>query len=483
MYVTRTVGGRYRLYEFLAGGDTGEVWQALDLGTDRTVAVKLLYPDLAADRRLADRLTRAKGELTMLWHPSIARLLDIVAEDGTLALVTDLVPGVDLGRRLAREGALDAARASAVAAAVADALSTAHQRGVVHGDLKPSNVVIPAGGQGPARVTDFAVMLLVRAGRRYPEPFDRLRYRAPEVTDGAMPLPPSDVYALGAMLGEMLPGNPPARLRMIADECLRPDPGARPSAAEIGQELGMLAARLESSPAPVTPVAAAPIGAAPTRSRSRTRGRGRGGRGPTWLFGSPGRMALLFALALALVLGAVAVTRPWEPASDQGGDGSRPPAGSPGGAASATGASTAPPLPAAAGAHTREGGAEFVRYWFSLLNHAQATGDTSAVTAVAATDCPECEQVVTAIDAAYDSGGSMRGGVYVVRNVATNGLFTLDRPIYEATLDRSPRATLDRTGVERESLAGLTVANCMVSLDWASDRWRVVSVPTAGCIA
>lgn len=478
--MTRTVGGRYRLYEFLAGGDTGEVWQALDIGTDRTVAVKLLYPDLAADPRLVDRFVRARGQLTMLWHPSIARLLDIVVEEGTLALVTDLVPGVDLGRRLAREGPLDAGSASAVGAAVADALSAAHQLGVVHGDVKPSNVVVPPRGQGAACLTDFSVMLLVRAGRRYPEPFERLRYRAPEVTDGAIPVPPSDVYALGAMLAEMLPGDAPARLRMIAEECVRADPGARPSAAEIGHELTMLATRLEPAPVAGGPPARAAIGAAPSRTRGRSRPPR---RGPAWLFASPARMATVFGVALLLVLGAFAVTRPWEPASDQGGEGTRTPSGSPGGAASATGSSKAPPLPAAAGAHTREGGAAFVRYWFTLLNHAQGTGDTAPLREAAGPGCRECDQVVQVIDTAYGDGGAMRGGVYVVRNVATNGLFTLDSPIYEATVDRSPRATLDRTGVERESLAGLTVANCMVSLDWTSDRWRVVGVPTAGCIA
>jgi hypothetical protein len=477
--VTRTVGDRYRLYEFLAGGDTGEVWQAIDLGTDRTVAVKLLYPDLAVDRRLADRFVRSRGQLTMLWHPSIARLLDIVVEEDTLALVTDLVPGLDLGRLLAREGPLDAGSASAVGAAVADALNAAHQLGVVHGDVKPSNVVVPPRGEGPARVTDFSVMLLVRAGRRYPEPFERLKYRAPEVTDGAIPVPPSDIYALGVMLAEMLPGDSPARLRMIAEECVRADPASRPSAAEIGHELGVLATRLEPGrTAGGSPARA--IGAVP----SRTRGRGRPpGRGPAWLFSSPYRMAIAFGVALLLVLGAFAVTRPWEPASDQAGDGTRTPSGSPGGAASATGTSKAPPLPAAAGAHSREGGAAFVRYWFTLLNHAQETGDTSPVQAAAGPGCRECDQVVEAVDAAYGDGGAMRGGVYVVRNVATNGLFTLDSPIYEATLDRSPRATLDRTGVERDSLPGLTVANCIVTLDWTSDRWQVVGVPTEGCIA
>lgn len=492
--MTRTVGGRYRLYEFLANGDTGEVWQALDLGTDRAVAVKLLYPDLAADARLVDRLLRARAELTGLWHPSIARLLDVVVEDGVLALVTDLVPGTDLARRLARAGPMDWTAAAAVAESVADALSAAHRIGVVHGDVKPSNVVIPPSGDGPARLTDFSVNLLVRAGRRHPEPFDRLRYRAPEATEGAVPAPPSDVYALGAVLAEMMPAESPTQLRMLASACVQSDPGVRPSAIDVRDELRELTATRLTSAAGAPPARTMVTsvrrsgGAVPTRVRQpaarRRRASRAGGAKEAWLFGSPTRMAVVFAVAMAVVLGIFVATRAfWEApgeAETAGPGGSSGPA--PGGAASSSGAA-APSLPSGAAANTRDGGIEFVRFWFATLTHAQRTGDTVDLAKAASPDCGDCQKSITTIESTYEDGGSLRGGAYLVRNVSTNSLFSLDRPIYEATVDRSPRATVDRAGVERSSLPGLTVSNCILVLEWTDQRWRVLELTTSDCVA
>ncbi|MEJ3743758.1 DUF6318 family protein [Actinomycetes bacterium KLBMP 9797] len=463
--MTQTLGGRYRLYRLLANGDTGEVWQATDVGTERAVAVKLLYPDLAADQRLADRFLRARAELTGLWHPSIANLLDVVVDDGVLALVAELVPGTDLGRLLA-DGPLDAATATAVARSMADALAAAHRRGVVHGDVKPSNVVVPRPGAGPARLTDFAVSLLVRAGRRHPEPFERLRYRAPEATDGAVPAPPSDVYALGVVLAEMLPPDAPMRLPALAAACRRDDPGARPTAAEVGAELTRL-----DQPGPRFVPIARPAGRqaggwTPGRRRSR----------PRWDV-RPARMAAVFAVALAVLLGGFAAARVLT-----GGDAPGTPAGVASGGASSAGA-TGPLLPAVGGTRTRDGGLAYVEYWFALLTYAQQTGDTDELTAAANGGCDDCVRVIALIRAAYDGGGSLRGGAYLVRRVATNSLFTVDRPIYEATLDRGPRTTLDRTGVERANLPALTVATCSLILEWAGDRWRVLDITTPDCVA
>lgn len=458
----------------VANGDTGEVWHAVDVGTERAVAVKMLYPDLATDPRLVDRFLRARAELTALWHPCIARLLDVVADGDVLALVTDLVPGTDLGRRLATSGPLPPALASSVAASMAEALGTAHRMGVVHGDVKPSNVVVPPPGEGPARLTDFAVALLVRAGRRFPEPFERLRYRAPEVTEGAVPAPPSDVYALGVVLAEMLPDDPPYRLSLLADACVRDDPAARPSAAELGVELGELAAglggtgaRLATQPPPARP---------PGRRRAR-------GTRQAWLLGSPTRLAAIFAVAMAIVFGAFMITRTFSGSgqTDTGEAGSRG-TGAPGGAASVPG-TTGPPLPTAAGERSREGGEAFIRYWFDLLTYAQRSGDTTDLSEATNEGCGDCGTALATIRDAYAEGGSLRGGAYLVRRVATNSLFTLDRPIYEVTLDRSPRATIDRSGVERGSLPGLTVANCVLILEWASDRWRVLDFTSRGCVA
>jgi Family of unknown function (DUF6318) len=177
------------------------------------------------------------------------------------------------------------------------------------------------------------------------------------------------------------------------------------------------------------------------------------------------------------VLGAFAVTRAlWGP-SDGGGVADRTPAAMPGGAAASASGPAAPALPAAATAYTREGGLEFVRYWFALLTHAQQTGDTTQLRSATSPGCADCEKAIAEIESGYAQGGSLRGGAYLVRAVDTNGLFAIDRPIYEATVDRSPRATLDRSGVERANQPGLTVAHCILILEWTDDRWRVVGLP------
>ena len=530
--MTRTLGGRYRLAEFLAGGETGDVWQAYDLGTGRTVAVKLLHPQFAADGRLVDRFQRARSELTALWHPGIARLLDIVVDDADLALVTDLVAGTDLRSRLARFGPLGAAEASAVAASMADALSAAHRVGVVHGDVKPSNVVVPPPESGPARLTDFSVALLVRAGTRHAEPSPP--YRAPEVTDGAVPAPPSDVHALGVVLAEILFGDPyylsqaletshgdqVRRLHRIAAACIRRDLRTRPSAADVCHELRELTPRLEAlgveqPPAPAAgrdaagPVAnrrpsanrhtalragsarplsgtaqpgpdrvapGEPIRVAATHSADATAGRHGHLRHPV-------RMSLALVAVLAIGVSALFAVRALSTGPDEGRStaANRTSDTAPGGAASVPG-SAAPTLPTAATAHTFDGGGEFVRYWFAALTYAQQTGDTADLAKATSADCEACQTALRTITSAYRDGRSLRGGAYLVRRISTNALWTLDRPIYEATFDRSPRLTVDRSGQERADLSRLTIAVCVLVLEWNGDRWRVLELASGGCL-
>src|SRR5439155_369287 len=129
----------------------------------------------------------------------------------TYALVLDLVTGQDLRRRLRTAGPLPPAVAADVAAQVADALAYLHGLGIVHGDVKPGNILVPVDG-GPVRLTDFGVAQRVgpglpgsRATHATPE------YVAPEVITGQPPRPATDVYALGIVLYELLCGRSPYR--------------------------------------------------------------------------------------------------------------------------------------------------------------------------------------------------------------------------------------------------------------------------------
>jgi Protein kinase domain/Family of unknown function (DUF6318) len=543
--VTRTLGGRYRLSSFLASGDTGEVWKAQDLGTDRAVAVKLLHPHLAADARLVDRFLRSRSELTSLWHPSIARLLDIVVEDEELALITDLVPGTDLRSQLAEAGPLSPAAAAAVAGSAADALTVAHRVGVVHGDVKPSNVVVPPPGKGPARLTDFAVALLVRAGMRHAEPHGPQRYRAPEVTDGAVPTPPSDIYALGVVLADALVGDPAylrqfwdmpdheplGRLGRLAAACVDHDSGRRPLAADVSRELReltpILAAagdqprlaghRLDGAGVDVVrppagdraterdrpgrvvdrfgtgerraitprPAEGAHTPASQKLRRGGTAGRPAARSGPVWLARTRVRASVALVVVVAVAVGGMAAVRMFGtlPGEAQTTPSPGSPAGSaPGGAATAAGPAV-PTLATRATVHNRDGGAEFVRYWYSALTYAQETGDTRDLVRATSPGCEACQAAITTIKQVYADDGKLKGGAYLVRRVSTNNIWTLDKPIYEATFDRGPRLRVDRSGNEKPDLSRTNFGICMMVLEWAADRWRVLDLSSGGCLA
>lgn len=503
------LGGRFQLTDLLAGGDLGMVWKALDEGTGRTVAVKVIHPHLASDPRLADRFLRARRELTALWHPGIARLLDVVVDADSLALVSDLVPGTDLARWPARYGPISAGMARDVAESIADALVAAHRAGMVHGDIKPSNVVAPPPGGESARLTDFSVAVLVRAGRRTNGSHSAPWYRAPEVTDGVVPAPASDVYALGAVLADLLTGGPWLeerdsgllhRLRDLGIDCMRAEPNRRPTAIEAYQALREMPSGRSGAPTGRPIVPQAPLG---NRADSPISDGGPAGstgigaahlertrrrpflRRPAGLVTMVG--ALLALIAVVPVVQAVrhavgpALASP-PPSADVSSAGTSSASPSSAGRSSA-GAAAAPRLPSSATERSLSGGAEFVRYWYTVLTSAEATGDVTELVRVTSPDCASCAQAIGAIRSGYADGGSIRGGTYLVRKVTNNSLWTLDRPVFDVTIDRSPRVTVDRAGVARDRVESLTFANCVAVLEWSNDRWRLLELPTTGCLA
>jgi serine/threonine-protein kinase len=221
-----TIGeGRYVLEAELARGAIGTVWRALDTATGTRVAVKVLRPESAARPDLVDRFLTEAELLAELDHPCVVRVLDLVPGLGCYALVLELVKGPDLRHRLRADGPLPPAVAADVVAQVADALAYLHRRGIVHGDVKPGNVLVPVDG-APVRLADFGVAQRIGV----PRPVDAVRpwalhatpeYVAPELVAGAPAGPASDVYALGIVLYELLSGRTPYRGGTATDVLLR----------------------------------------------------------------------------------------------------------------------------------------------------------------------------------------------------------------------------------------------------------------------
>jgi serine/threonine-protein kinase len=202
---------RYRIERELGSGGMATVYLAEDLKHRRQVAVKVLRPELAAVLG-AHRFLNEINVTAQLQHPHILPLFDSGEADGLLYYVMPYVEGVSLEERLRREKQLSIEESLRITGAVASALSHAHRHGVLHRDIKPGNILLH---EGDATVADFGIAVAVRAaaGDRLTETGLSLgtpQYMSPEQATGDRELDArSDVYSLGAVLYEMLAGDPP----------------------------------------------------------------------------------------------------------------------------------------------------------------------------------------------------------------------------------------------------------------------------------
>jgi len=132
----------YRIDELIGQGGMGVVYRAYDLRLKRIVALKLVTPVLALDERFRERFARETELAMSLEHPNVVPIHDAGDVNGRLYLAMRLVAGTDLRRLLRAEGALEPSRALAICRQLASALDTAHEKGLVHRDVKPSNVLL-----------------------------------------------------------------------------------------------------------------------------------------------------------------------------------------------------------------------------------------------------------------------------------------------------------------------------------------------------
>ena len=202
---------RYRLLERLAAGGSAEVWRARDEQLGREVAVKRLHPHLVPDDASRKRLAAEARAAAGLSHPVIVGIYDVDATGESPALVMELVDGESLAARIARTGPLPAPEAAAVAADVAEALFHAHQRGVIHRDVKPGNVLLSSDGR--TRLVDFGIAhSLATAAERLTltgTVIGTLHAMSPEQLSGGPITPRTDLYGLGVVLHEALTGRQP----------------------------------------------------------------------------------------------------------------------------------------------------------------------------------------------------------------------------------------------------------------------------------
>ena len=285
----RTLSERYLLRSLLGRGGMGEVYEAEDLRLRRPVAVKLLREDLAGDPRLLARFRREASTAGSLTHPNIVAVHDVGADGERVYLVMELVGGQTLAETIRAEAPLAPRRAARIAERIAEALEFAHARGVVHRDVAPGNVMLTHTGE--VKVLDFGIARTdghgsVAGTSTAPSSVHgTVAYLAPELTagqrtgqrTGQMTGQPADrradIYALGAVLYELLTGAPPPRtagpvpppgrlqagipaaIDAVAMRCLAPEPAARyPHARQVAAALAAAVGEApQTRPLPVVP--------------------------------------------------------------------------------------------------------------------------------------------------------------------------------------------------------------------------------------
>ena len=206
------LNGRYELHARIARGGMAEVFLARDQVLDRSVAVKVLFPEFATDPAFVERFRREAQSAANLTHPAIVGVYDWGSYRGTYFIVMEYVRGRSLAEILRAEGTLHPDRAADIATDIAGALYFAHRNGVVHRDIKPGNVLITP--QGHVKVTDFGIARAVGGGNtdnltQAGSVMGTASYFSPEQAQGLAVDPRSDLYSLGVVLYEMVCGHPP----------------------------------------------------------------------------------------------------------------------------------------------------------------------------------------------------------------------------------------------------------------------------------
>ena len=208
-----TVLAGYRLERLLGRGGMGTVWLATQEALDRKVALKLLAPEISADPKFRARFLSESRLAASIDHPNIVPVFEAGEADGELFLAMRYVEGTDLDSLISNEGALAPGRIVGLLAGIADALDAAHARGLVHRDVKPSNILVAPGQRGEhAYLSDFGLTkrlgssdALTRTG----QVIGSVGYLAPEAIEGGSVDHRADIYSLGCVLYAALSGHPP----------------------------------------------------------------------------------------------------------------------------------------------------------------------------------------------------------------------------------------------------------------------------------
>ena len=206
-YIDAVLGGRYEIDSLIGEGGMALVYKALDRRLNRYVAVKILREELKDDAELRTRFYTESHAVAMLSHPNIVGVYDVGTDGDADYIVMELISGITLRQYMDRKGAIDFKEVVHFSRQIGDGLKHAHEKGIIHRDIKPQNIMLLK--DGSIKIADFGIATLEEEVSSGTTGVGSLNYIAPEQARGAAPDARGDIYSLGVTMYEMLSGRKP----------------------------------------------------------------------------------------------------------------------------------------------------------------------------------------------------------------------------------------------------------------------------------
>ena len=207
-YIGKLLDDRYEILEVIGEGGMAVVYKAICHRLNRYVAVKIMRDDMAADDEFRQRFCAESHAVAMLSHPNIVAVYDVSHNDTMEYIVMELVDGITLRQYMDKRGAVPWRETLHFTKQMAKALSHAHERGIIHRDIKPQNIMLLR--DGTIKIGDFGIAALENEmHEENGQAIGSIHYIAPEQARGELPDARSDIYSLGVVMYEMLTGKKP----------------------------------------------------------------------------------------------------------------------------------------------------------------------------------------------------------------------------------------------------------------------------------